>query len=149
MAMLIELSAGPAPLMFPGPDGLAERVRLAASHAVNVHTFGPDDVERLRGEGRKKGDFLLPDDDCFIEMWSEVRGQSRTIGLLYSAGETLVAVGTGWPGTGPMVLPGLLKVEAGGVVRIECVPSARAAVFSAAAVFSGDVLRALDAVARG
>ncbi|WP_342627175.1 hypothetical protein AAC691_12830 [Nguyenibacter vanlangensis] len=150
--MLDELSAGPAPLMFPAPDGLAERVQMAAAHAMHTVRFGPDDVVRLRREGRKKANLLLPDDDAdstYIEMWCDHQGQARTVGALYSAGVVLVAVGDGWPGVGPKVLPGVLRVDAGGVVKIECAQEVRAAVFHQVAGFSGDVLRALDAVARG
>jgi len=147
--MLTELSAGPAPLMFPGPEtGLAERVRMAASHAVNVHTFNQEDIARLREEGRPKADFQLPNEDAYLEMWGQVRGQARAIGILYSSGAVMVATGEGWPGVRPKVLPGVLSLGAGGVLGIECAPGSRAAVFHAVAGFSGDVLRCLDAVAR-
>jgi len=136
--------------MFPGPEtGLAERVRMAASHAVNVHTFNQEDIARLRGEGRKKVNFQLPDDDTYLEMWGQHQGQARAIGILYSSGAVMVAIGEGWPGVRPKVLPGVLKVEAGGRLGIECMPEVRSAVFHAVAGFSGDVLRVLDAVARG
>ncbi|MFT8327947.1 hypothetical protein [Gluconobacter oxydans] len=152
--MLNALKNGPLPLLYPcHMPGMVEAVQRAARISSGTRTFDREAVGRLRGTGRRRHEWQIPAGSgvLYLEIWADdVMCRPHAIGVLYhrDSGDCAIALGKGWPGDDPEVLPCLLSLSPGGQVDMKAPRAVRSAVERTARDLIADVLRALDAVAR-
>jgi len=152
--MLDALKSGPLPLLYPcSMSGMVEAVQKAARMASASRTFDREAVGRLRVAGRQRHEWRVPAGSgvLYLEIWADdVMCRPHAIGVLYhrDSGDCAIALGKGWPGDDPEVLPCLLTISGDGQVEMKIPKTVRTAVERTACDLMADVLRALDAVAR-
>ncbi|WP_029605500.1 hypothetical protein, partial [Kozakia baliensis] len=118
--MLLALKTGPLPLLYPcRTKGLREAVAQAAKVADKSARFSPDDVRLMRRERPDRQDYRLPlgSGVLYLEMWGDdADGQDYTIGVIFdrARADFIVALGKGWPGDDPEILPAVFSARAGG-----------------------------------
>lgn len=152
--VLDSLKNAPLPLLYPcAMPGMIEAVQRAARMSSGTRTFDREAVGRLRTTGRQRHEWRVPAGSgvLYLEIWADdVMCRPHAIGVLYhrDSGDCAIALGKGWPGDDPEVLPALFTMSPGGQVDMKTPKSVRAAVERTARDLMADVLRVLDAVAR-